>query len=551
MKKRAQIPDAFTFTIIFSGLSKHAHQHGILETALSIYNSMRAEHSPVKPNLTHTNALLNVCARKNDIDAMLGVAADLPTEGKNAPDRLTFTIILNAIRHAAEVDTNPRDPDSVFGREGRQLRDQALMQGRRLWEEIRDRWTKLDLTLDEDLVCAMGRVLILGQKKQDYHDVLSLLNQTMQIPRQVPYLGNDSQKAIPEARGADAAPKESDIGAVAGENLTFSGATPQDQGRLRAEESNPFDPVSLSPHQYVIPGPKTLSLALDVCTHLTLYRAAQDYWGLLTDPTRFNIEPDLQNYISNLRLLRFRRQSRMTVDVVRELVTGNLAFTPSSGTTTTIPSKVFRIALSTCARDKSNPNALGYAQELLSLMNSTLEAPDPQALESYLTVALVHEPADYTVALRAAQSSISPFRTLRAHLTDRQQDVLKKRDSFKQVERLEDSLFSLASKLISIFDVALQNGREVMSGAERRDCMASKAWLTAWITRRDMRRKAAKQRSDEERERKARVKMEELRRKRDEEERLEKEWAEQNPEAAFRRKWLERNDDRKFRRRVA
>ena len=97
MKKRAQLPDSFTFTIIFRGLAKNARYERSLERALAIYESMHADNSPVKPSLIHTNAILNVCAFTNDIDSMLGIAAKLPTKGRDAPDCLTFTIILNAI----------------------------------------------------------------------------------------------------------------------------------------------------------------------------------------------------------------------------------------------------------------------------------------------------------------------------------------------------------------------------------------------------------------------------------------------------------------------
>lgn len=62
---------------------------------------MFADNCPVKPNIIHTNAVLKVCALARDMDALWGVAAKLPTKGFGAPDNLTYTTILNAIRTVA------------------------------------------------------------------------------------------------------------------------------------------------------------------------------------------------------------------------------------------------------------------------------------------------------------------------------------------------------------------------------------------------------------------------------------------------------------------
>ena len=551
MKKRAQLPDAFTFTIILSGLAHNVRESGSLGKALQIYNSMRAENSPVKPNLTHTNALLNICALKHDVDTMLGVAADLPSKGKDAPDRLTFTIILNAIRHAAEGKTNPRDPTSVQGKEGEYLRNQAVLQGRKLWEEIRDRWSKLDFKLDEELVCAMGRILMLGQTKQDYDDVFALLSQTMQLPRQIPQVEDEAQQAIEGDEGIahDRKGKGSHIRGNTGEVVadtqkTFSGIAPQQEARFRSEESNPFDPVSLSSHQYVVPGHKTLSLTLDVCADLRLYRSAQDYWGLLTDPEKYNIEPDQQNYVSYLRMLRFRRQSRMTLEIVKEMKAGLLPSSSPEGYT--IPIKVFRIALSTCVRDKNNRNSLAYAEQLLTIMNETLEVPDPQALHSYLNVALAHDPNDYNIPMRAAHATIAPFRTIRSSLTDRFQAASRGKTSRSTVRRLEEELLNLATQMIRTLDVAMEKGKEVMDRGERIMCMKDRSWVMGWITRQHDHKKADEKRNAEYRATKENEEMERLRAEKEENERAEREWASKNPEEAFRRKWLERHDDKKM-----
>ncbi|KAI4144395.1 MAG: hypothetical protein L6R39_004203, partial [Caloplaca ligustica] len=143
---------------------------------------MFADNCPVKPNIIHTNTVLKVCALAKDMDALWGIAAKLPTRGPGASNNLTFTIILNAIRNIAWH--NDKDlPDETLEEKGLR-RQRAVMQGRRMWEEIIPRWRAGDMWIDEELVCAMGRLLLLGSTEKDYRDVLALADQVMAIPRQ-------------------------------------------------------------------------------------------------------------------------------------------------------------------------------------------------------------------------------------------------------------------------------------------------------------------------------------------------------------------------------
>src|SRR5450432_2553925 len=105
MKKRGQAPDAVTYTILFKGLAEHAHYPHVVSKTLSIYHSMFASNSPVKPNTIHTNAALKVCARAQDMDALFGIAAKLQRKGLRAANNLTFTTILNALRRNALAAT--------------------------------------------------------------------------------------------------------------------------------------------------------------------------------------------------------------------------------------------------------------------------------------------------------------------------------------------------------------------------------------------------------------------------------------------------------------
>ena len=62
MKKRAQIPNAKTYTIIFRGCAQSLHPKLAVSEATRIYNFMLNLGS-LKPNTIHMNAVLEVCAR--------------------------------------------------------------------------------------------------------------------------------------------------------------------------------------------------------------------------------------------------------------------------------------------------------------------------------------------------------------------------------------------------------------------------------------------------------------------------------------------------------
>lgn len=63
---------------------------------------MFAPNSAVTPNIIHTNAIINVCSRGKDMDALWSVAGRLPERGPGAPDKWTFTTILNALASNAQ-----------------------------------------------------------------------------------------------------------------------------------------------------------------------------------------------------------------------------------------------------------------------------------------------------------------------------------------------------------------------------------------------------------------------------------------------------------------
>jgi len=466
MKKRAQLPDAHTFTTLFRGFSWHPQFPLSVSRALSIYHAMYADNSPVKPSIIHTNAVLKVCAMAGDMDALLGVAARLPPRGSGAPNNLTFTTILNAIRSAAWTSIKGEKVDSA--RLERQRR--AVMQGRKLWEEIRDRWAKGDLYIDEELVCAMGRLMLLGNDEQDCDDILSLIEQTMAVPRQVPRQGQPGRRgAVRNLQAIDVA-KDSDLPSldemvpVASED-SISSEDPSDP------ESDPFALLPSGPPKSqaaVRPGRNTLSLVIDACIRVRIMRAAQNYWGLFTDPSGpYKIVPDTENYHMCLRLMRVQRASKMAVELIDDMRQGTL------GSKTELQTKTFRIALSCCVRDKRNRNSVLYAAKLVRLMDETLEHPDARALSMYLDLGLSQQPRDWRTLLdilRRTQFSIRNLRSLLAY------DVAKGKEQ-------EEDIMDLVKMSIGLIDVILDIGNEEMSGDERKNCKEQSHAMHAWLTR--------------------------------------------------------------------
>lgn len=485
MKKRAQPPDSHTYTIILRGLAMHKdHPHSLIR-ALSVYNSMFAPNSPVKPSIIHSNAVLKVCARRLDMDALYGVAARLPTHGAGAPDNQTFTTILNAVRHSAWTfggSVISETPEDTAKR-----RHRAAMEGRRMWDDVIRRWRKGDIWIDEELVCAMGRLLLISRHPQDLDDVLSLVEQTMAIPRAIPLLNaperssvapvparlyQKSAERLPDddepgmnktaikeeqeedddgyeeeqrEEGLDEVGEEEPLKEEAVEkgfeyiedkedNVHLHQTDQPDQspqldeasGSFGASTIDPmlnsspvisdseFTPADLShatvfnpktrrtqPVSYVRPGNNTLSLLMDACVEMHAGRAAQDYWGRLTAAVAdggYGIYPDAENYFMYLRLLRLQRSSRLAIELLEEKLgsadanvdkSGTLVFGPMTskyGHDLAVP-KTFRIAMSACVRDKTNPQVLGHAIRLLRLMQARLPEPDPVVLGMYLEVA--------------------------------------------------------------------------------------------------------------------------------------------------------------------
>ncbi|PSN66801.1 hypothetical protein BS50DRAFT_573599 [Corynespora cassiicola Philippines] len=381
MKKRAQFPDSHTYTIILRGLAINAHESGALAKALTTYHSMSAPNSKVEPSIIHTNAVLKVCARALDMDALWSIAAKIPESGPGAANARTFLTILNAIRQSLIVNL-PRDlsEDELAAR-----REKGIVEGRRIWEDIITKWRNADLVIDEFLVNAMGRLLLVGIRPRDWDDVLSLVEQTMDIPRLVPRLGSPAREAAGVARlRAPHVPPEY--------KFDDSHLNPI-KSPMRGDEFLPVPPQGIgggvtASLTYATPANATLSMVLEASQKLAATDAAIGYWNLLTDQTTYNVKPDINNLNAYLRVLRQQRASGETARLIVEYLGGRgLKPTTHLDTNTTISPGTFRIAMSTCVRDKNNHNSLKNAGQILQAMTSTLKDADAKTIFRYADLA--------------------------------------------------------------------------------------------------------------------------------------------------------------------
>ncbi|CZR59215.1 uncharacterized protein PAC_09107 [Phialocephala subalpina] len=471
MKRRAQVPDAQTYTIIFNGCSQHNDSKHALEKVLTLYNSMLTERAPIKPNTIHLNAVLKMCARAGNMEAMFSIVDQMPAKGLTAPNNLTYTTILNALR--IQAAGTPRD--TMTPMQMRQAQQDVILHARHIWAAVIKAWRQGDIWIDEELVCAMGRILLIGNE-QDHDDILSLVEQTMNIPRQVPRKGTDERhRQDPASQGQDLAQTPAPLPKV-----SEDGAEPADDA-----PPEPISPVVWSKNDsgvYVTPGQNTLSLVIQSLTGFHLKEVAGKYWHIFTN--EFNVVPDSENYHAYLRVLRLCRSSTETVNAMMKM--------PQSY----MQSKTFRISMSTCLRDKNNHHAFANAGKILDLMQTTLREPEIQALQAYLEVALTSYAAPKRSASGNPKNQASKYeqgRQIRRALDRLQPSFLNLKSALlfrdptlpklNPHERLAfvDNILAITRRMISAYDVLMNNAL-----VPREDYMAltsQRSKLAAFVTR--------------------------------------------------------------------
>ncbi|KKK26485.1 hypothetical protein ARAM_000275 [Aspergillus rambellii] len=400
MKKRGRKPNSRTYTIMLNGLTKEKHPAANpVRNARNLYKSIFSEFSTVKPEIIHSNAMLNVCASHGDMDTMWEIAGELPEDGPGSPDSVTYTIILRAIKDSAHRDLarlEPNQAEKIFSR-----KVMCVNEGKRIWSDIVYRWKRGQLVLDNTLVGTMASVLLEGPGDHHFWEVFQLYHQTAGIqvlakepppdtPRRsvreslptnsfrtrkeiddVPFVDEGGRLYQPSEPEADPTEEE----AVSEENFEklFAPVVPEGTIPTTTLDTSGTQP---SGPAYIALGNRELSMILETC--LTMNQAlsvGKTYWQDLTQGVHaYRIEPDVGSFHQYLRLLRRGRSSRATVEVVRDqMVPAHKA-----------DGRTFHIALSCCRRDRKNMNVLKNANELLKAMEKAIVLPDPRVLEGYL-----------------------------------------------------------------------------------------------------------------------------------------------------------------------
>lgn len=391
MKKRAQFPDSHTYVILLRGLAVPPVHSETVGKAVTIYHSLAAPNSRVVQSIIHTNAALKVCARGYDMDSLWGIASRIPDKGPGAADNYTFTTILNAIRENALIKAGPREDDDATT----MAMQTALEEGRRIWGDVVGKWRKGDLLIDEELVCAMGRILLVSMRPRDWDDILSLVEQTMDIPRLAARLGTPARKSqhlpMPRVLQKDAEPNEEDE-EIIGEF---------DKDLIKSKKLGGGGSVA-----YVKPSNNTLSLVMEACLKMAAPKIANDYWDLLTAQDSYSITPDMDNLNILLRLLRQSRSSTRVVEVLRNDILGQ-DIRPQR--------KTFRIAMSACNRDKNNPHVLDNASAILDMMESNRSELDLKSVQTYLDLSIATQ--DGRIISRALDRLAPTVKNIRSQIS--------------------------------------------------------------------------------------------------------------------------------------
>ncbi|KJK76664.1 hypothetical protein H634G_07705 [Metarhizium anisopliae BRIP 53293] len=335
MKKRGQLPNVQTFTVIFRGCARSQHPKAAVAEAVKHYNILMAD-KRIQPNSIHLNAVLNVCARAGDLDSMF-LIADTVNDSTRAPTAYTYTTILNALRHSAW-----RDSKELSQQQQSTNLQKVVDRANGLWIEVMDKWKQGRLVIDEELVCSMGRVLLLAPKREDRRLVLDLLQQTMNIPNLTKALASDPFQ-------------DADM-----QNVAING---------------PSKASTSSKAIYAIPGRNTLALLLTTLASSKLTTVGIKYWNLMI--RHYGIVPDNDNWLRMFGMLKVAKASAHAASILEIL--------PKEF----VDPKPYRIAMETCVRDNINQNAIENSTVILNSMMSRLDVPDIHTLRLYLRVALV------------------------------------------------------------------------------------------------------------------------------------------------------------------
>ncbi|PFH61791.1 hypothetical protein XA68_16219 [Ophiocordyceps unilateralis] len=345
MKKRGQLPNVSTYTILFNGCAISEHPKLAVSEAIKHYHVL-LNSDRLRANTIHLNCTLNVCYKAGDLESLF-LVADSINDSTRAPDSHTYSIILSAIRQDALKQVDGLTPEQKSA-----IRKKAVDRGKTVWTEIMDKWKKGRLVMDEGLVCVMGRLLLMNPRVEDRPQVLDLLKETLNLPNLAKGLDSDPYSEPP----------------MQGVALCHSGS---------------------STRRTVI-GRNTLGLVIAVLTACRLTNVGIKYWNLMV--RHYGIVPDRDNWYRMLGMLKKARASYHATDML-DMLPHEYAC-----------GKPYHIALQSCVRDNTNLNVVRNADRALDLMLERLPLPDLHALRLYLHVALVTHSGFRAIARAGAEA---------------------------------------------------------------------------------------------------------------------------------------------------
>ncbi|KAG5924257.1 hypothetical protein E4U61_001105 [Claviceps capensis] len=368
MKKRGQFPNVQTFTLIFAGCAKFQHPKIAVSETVKHYNLLMADER-IKPNSIHLNAALNVCAKAGDLESMF-LIADTADDSTRAPNAFTYTTILDALRADVSKDLGlkklPKDQLAINVK-------RVVDRSRSLWVEVMMRWEKGRLRLDEKVICAMGRNLLLSWNLDDRREVLELVQKTMDIPN----LGKDPKAAdrlLGTSTNSLLVPSQDlSKGSIPGSPESLRDTTTDDSNDSKGLSSEATALESNS--RYALPGRNTLALILTALSSSRLTTCGIKYWNVMI--RHYGIVPDRDNWYRLLGMLKAGKASAQAASIVNLLPKEYVSSLP------------YKIAMQTCIRDNVNPNATKNALQVLKSMVTRLQVLDIQVMRLYLRVALV------------------------------------------------------------------------------------------------------------------------------------------------------------------
>lgn len=353
MKKRAQEPNARTYTTIFSGCAGLRRPATAVSEASRLYFTMLSSQRVV-PTTIHMNAAMTVCYKANELDTLFAILDTHTETGVRAPNNLTYTIAINALRgQILSIIEEPLDetPDERF----LEIVQKNIQRAKALWEDAVRRWRKGQIFIDEELACAMGRILLMGDYK-DNDSILDLVQQTMNIPRQ-------DVKSLPAAAKTEVRVETSSTSPSSSGTSPADGALSNDGSQKELEKR----PPSAAPGSYVKPGRNTLSMLLKSLKKTRKTTLAVRYWDIFTgaSPHGHDVDPDEDNWATLMSVFRVGKASAAAVDALRRM--------PAEMRS----DRVLRRAIAACLADNLNPHAFGHGGEVTRIMLRTTWPPPP------------------------------------------------------------------------------------------------------------------------------------------------------------------------------